>query len=225
MPGILYHLTFAEEVYRHIEGKVDKKEFFAGNLIPDIALNKKKTHYRVPSTLKCFEVPNLEEVKKDLLNEIDSIKVGMYCHLYLDYYFIEKFLIPEFEWDEKNMKVRSLNTENEWRIEDFFAQPSKGGILYKGYSEINQLLIKNKNVKQETINMIPEILPNTGMETFDIRRDKKWKEELESYLKEDVVYTGKILDYFRLTYFISIMAKKCGEELNELIKKEKETIL
>ena len=37
MPGILYHLSFAEEVYRKLAPVIplDKVSFMAGNLIPD----------------------------------------------------------------------------------------------------------------------------------------------------------------------------------------------
>ena len=43
MPGILYHLAFAEEVYRNFseQMKLDKVNFMAGNLIPDLANDKK----------------------------------------------------------------------------------------------------------------------------------------------------------------------------------------
>ena len=48
MPGILYHLAFAEEVYRNFseQMKLDKVNFMAGNLIPDLANDKKASHYR-----------------------------------------------------------------------------------------------------------------------------------------------------------------------------------
>ena len=95
MPGIIYHLAFAEEVYRHLAKKnaVNQLEFFSGNLIPDlvVAENKNKSHYRVPASVQGFVVPNMEAVKKDLYDLNNSLKMGMYCHLYLDYHFFETF--------------------------------------------------------------------------------------------------------------------------------------
>lgn len=68
MPGILYHLSFAEEVYRDLSKActLDKVSFMAGNLIPDLATDKKKSHYRKPASLVGFVVPELENVKKEL---------------------------------------------------------------------------------------------------------------------------------------------------------------
>ena len=45
MPGIMFHLAFAEEVYRHIGYLLDKISFFSGNLIPDLAIDKKSSSY------------------------------------------------------------------------------------------------------------------------------------------------------------------------------------
>ena len=44
MPGILYHLAFAEEVYRNFseQMKLDKVNFMAGNLIPDLLTIEKR---------------------------------------------------------------------------------------------------------------------------------------------------------------------------------------
>ena len=46
----------------------------------------------------CYAI--LEEFSKTPNYPIKKCQnCGMYCHLYLDYYFIEEFLIPEFIWD------------------------------------------------------------------------------------------------------------------------------
>ena len=44
MPGILYHLSFAKEVYRKLGTVIrfDKLGFMSGNLIPDLAMYKKE---------------------------------------------------------------------------------------------------------------------------------------------------------------------------------------
>lgn len=98
MPGILYHLSFAEEVYRNLPSnlQIDKVKFMSGNLLPDLAIDKQKSHYRKEASLKGFYIPEMEIVKKELYIPKNPIKFGMYCHLYLDYHFIEDFLIHEF---------------------------------------------------------------------------------------------------------------------------------
>ena len=62
MPGILYHLTFAEEVYKSLgkKLKIDKIDFMAGNLIPDLAIDKKKSHYRTKA-ICCTRTRNSKE--------------------------------------------------------------------------------------------------------------------------------------------------------------------
>ncbi len=196
MPGILYHLSFAEEVYRDLSKvcTLDKVSFMAGNLIPDLATDKKKSHYRKPASLVGFVVPELENVKKELFAMEDSIKLGMYCHLYLDYYFIEKFLIPEFTWDTEKMQVINPRNKKSWDSKTFFSQDG----MYGSYTEINQLLLKDKRVSPDTVKELPEILPNTGIPVYDVRREKTWKAELEGYLAEKKEYTGDIFDYDRL---------------------------
>ena len=49
MPGMTFHLVFAEEVYRRTKIELNKVDFFSGNLIPDLVTteNKKYTHYRI----------------------------------------------------------------------------------------------------------------------------------------------------------------------------------
>ena len=107
MPGILYHLSFAEEVYRKLSltTKIDKIRFMAGNLIPDLATEKSTSHYQIEASINSFFIPDMEIVKKELFSQEDELKLGMYCHLFLDYYFIEHYLIPSFIWDLENNKI------------------------------------------------------------------------------------------------------------------------
>lgn len=212
MPGIMYHLAFAEAVLRHSKTNLDNVEFFAGNLIPDLALDKKASHFKTSASVKGFAVPNMNLVKDNLYDKQNSIKFGMYCHLYLDYHFIETYLIPEFTWDIDKMEVINPRNGKVWSAEHFFAKPAEGGILYKGYTQINRLLLSNKHIKMETIETLPDILPPTNIPLFDTRREKTWREELNGYLSEDAPYTGEILDYNRLWKSISIITEKFVNE-------------
>lgn len=212
MPGIMYHLAFAEEVKLHLKTSINDVEFFSGNLIPDLALDKKASHFKIPASVQGFEVPNMNEVKKKLYDKSSSIKIGMYCHLYLDYHFIESYLIPEFIWDAEKMEVINPRNGKSWPVEQFFAKPANGGILYNGYTQINKLLLSDKHIKMETIEKIPDILPDTNIPIFDTRRKKTWREELDCYLSENAPYTGEALDYNRLCNSISAIAKKFVNE-------------
>ena len=211
MPGILYHLSFAEEVYRKLGTSIqfDKVDFMAGNLIPDLATDKKKSHYHKNASVDVFFVPEMELVKRDLFKLEDSIKFGMYCHLYLDYYFIEEFLIPEFIWDVEGMKVINPRTNMSWDVKTFFSHSG----MYGAYTEINQLMLRDGHVSLNTVKEIPDVLPNTGIPLFDTRHDKTWKAELEEYLTQKKEYTGEIFDYDRLLSCIERIATQFLQEI------------
>lgn len=213
MPGILYHLSFAEEVYRKLEPVIslDKVSFMAGNLIPDLATDKKQSHYRKKASVDGFFVPEMELVRRDLFVPKDSVKFGMFCHLYLDYYFIEEFLIPEFVWDVERMKVINPRNNKEWDVKTFFSHSG----MYGAYTEINQLLVRDGHVSVSTIEEIPEILPNTGLTVFDARREKTWKAELDEYLAQKKEYTGEIFDYNRLWSCIERIATQFVDEISK----------
>jgi hypothetical protein len=203
MPSTLLHLAFAQEVYQQAFSLskfqyLNKFHFFCGNLIPDETSNKLLSHYRVPYGITRFFVPDLKEAQKDLLSKKNSLNIGMYCHLYLDYHFITDFLVPEFIWDYQQMQVINPRNNKVWEANIFF---SKDG-FYSAYSELNQLLIENNIVDINDVNKLPSILPKTGIEYFDDRREKTWKEELNEYLEKDIKYIGDILDYNKVVCFL-----------------------
>lgn len=198
MPGIFCHLALAEEVYRRLQSSMplDKIKFLSGNLIPDLATaDKNISHYRKDASVKGLFVPDMERVEKELFVIDDPVKLGMYCHLYFDHDFIEKFLIPEFEWPYERMKIVNPRNYMEWDPEPFF---KKGGVYYRGFDEINHLLVRDGYISMELISELPEFLPSTGIEVFDIRCEKTWKAEFEEYMTQKKEYTGDIFDYNQL---------------------------
>lgn len=213
MPGILYHLSFAEEVYRKLASVsfFDKTAFMAGNLIPDLAIDKERSHYRKKASVDCFFVPQMELVRRELFVTQDPIKFGMFCHLYLDYYFIEEFLIPEFIWDIERKRVINPRNNKQWDVDTFFSHSG----MYGAYTEINQLLVREGHVSLSTVEEIPAILPDTGLTVFDERREKTWKAELEEYLAQKKEYTGEIFDYNKLWKCIESIATQFIHELSK----------
>lgn len=210
MPGTLYHLIFAENVYRKGKMAFDKIDFLSGNLIPDLAINKQLSHYRKPASIEGFVVPDLENAKKELFIPNDPIKLGMYAHLYLDYYFIEGFLIPEFIWDHENMKVINPRNNKQWDVDFFFSEAG----MHEAYTEINQILIGAEYISRETIESIPRTLPDTGLLRFDIRRSKSWRTSLEEHFAERKEYKGEIFDYEIIWEHIRNIIAQFIEELS-----------
>ena len=67
----------------------------------------------------------------------------------------------------------------EWDPEPFFRV---NGVYYDGFNDINPLLLRDGYISIKTLNELPEVLPQTGIEIFDKRRDRSWKNELEEYI-------------------------------------------
>lgn len=217
MPGTLCHLAFAEQVYQMLSSSmpIDKIKFISGNLIPDLAaVDKNISHYRKSTTIPELLVPDMKRVGEEVFALSDPIKLGIYCHLYLDYYFIEEFLIPEFVWDRPRMKIVNPRNKMEWDPEPFFAQ---NGVYYDAFNEINSLLIKDGYISMQTLIELPDELHKSGIDIFDKRREKTWRSELEEYIVTKKEYTGNVFDYEHL---MSFMDRKTIQLTAEILKTE-----
>lgn len=191
MPGLLLHLTFGNMIYNKIgkEINLDKRDFLSGCLIPDMTVDKKTSHYRVPASITKYLVPDMERVKKELFDINNSLYLGIYCHLYLDYHFFENYIFKKYKWENGFVTVPHSNyTLSET---DFF---DRSGI-YTAYGELNRLLLNDKKITNSDLDIIDEILPNTNIEFFDKRKEKSWKQELNEYFITENEYSGKILEY------------------------------
>jgi hypothetical protein len=212
MPGILYHLAFAEEVYSSLlpTHDINRSLFMSGNLIPDLATDKKASHYRQnSSSIVNFLVPDILQAKKELYSLDNPLFLGMYCHLYLDYQFIMNFLIPEFIWDTDKKLVINPRNKMQWDFETFFSSDG----IYGSYTEINELLLRDGRVSMQTLTELPDALPLTGLSVFDTRYSRTWRQELNGYIAEQKAYTGNIFNYERLCNFIHQTAKKFVNEI------------
>ena len=191
MPGLLLHLTFGKMIYDKIGEKfnIDKTDFLSGCLIPDLTLDKRKSHYRVPATVSEYFVPDMERVKESLLKKDNSLYLGMYCHLFLDYHFFENYIFKDYKWEDGYVTVS--HSGYKLSEEEFFSREG----IYSAYGELNHLILNDGKFSNHDLSIIPEILPNTNMAVFDERREKTWLSELNEYLITENEYSGKILDY------------------------------
>lgn len=206
MPEILSHVSFGDKVYRKLANRLplSKVDYISGNLIPDLTNDKGVAHYYVPTGIKGVLIPDIEKAKKDLLVYDDSVKLGMFSHIYLDYRFIKDFLIPSFNWDTENDIITSTDNDTVWSTSSFFSE--KG--LYGSYTKSNKMMLHSQRISLITIAIIPETLPDSGLSTFDSRREKKWIAELREYLSLDPnTYQGDMLDISALWDFIDDAAE------------------
>ncbi|MBQ9116132.1 MAG: hypothetical protein IJY04_03825 [Clostridia bacterium] len=212
MPGILYHLTFAEMValrLKEVLSPADRAEFLAGNLLPDLAKNKALSHFRKPASLDGMLVPDLQKAAELMLPPHRPLLFGAYCHLFLDASFIEEILIATFIWDKERKTVTSRESGLTVSIGEFF---SDNGI-YGAYTELNQLLIRDGYVSSELIDSIPDVIPKTGIEFLDYRREMSWREELNGYLSEKRAYTGRLLRYEFISERFNTFADRLASSL------------
>ena len=199
MPGLLLHLTFGKMIYDKIgkELNVDKGDFLSGCLIPDLTVDKKASHYRVPASITKYLVPEMDRVKNDLLDLNNSLYLGIYCHLYLDHHFFENYIFKKYKWEKGFVTVP--HSELVLSEEEFF---KSGNGIYKAYGELNHLLLSDGKITMNDLDIINEILPNTSIDVFDNRKEKGWKTELYEYLTTENEYLGQILDYYDVVAFL-----------------------
>ena len=76
-------------------------------------------------------------------------------------------------------------------------------------------MVRDGHVSISTVEEIPEILPNTGLPVFDVRREKTWKTELEEYLAQKKEYTGEIFFFFLLWSCIERIATQFVNEISK----------
>jgi len=204
MPGYLYHLWFSQEVREKMTTvKPEKAALMVGSLIPDLAENKKKSHFRVPASRNGFFIPDLARVESFFQRAIKSperhpMHFGMFSHLYLDYRFIEDYLLKEYEWDSVSNCVTNKANGCKFDIDFFF---SKDG-LYKAYANIDPLDV---GIHEEDI---PMEIPMTGMAIFDSNRhEKEWLQTVENITEKPGCVEG-ILEYEQLKEKIMLWAEE-----------------
>lgn len=116
MPGIVAHMSVAKMVGEKLG--ITDLDFYRGNLLPDILKgDKMDTHYKVQG--KVFHIPDCDYYRNhfDLSN---SLFLGYYTHLLLDYYFMDDF-------------IPGITTNR-----DIFHDK----IIYEDYDKSNQTLIQ-----------------------------------------------------------------------------------
>lgn len=202
MPGFLYHLWFSQEVCARLEAKPDKAFLLAGSLIPDLAEDKQVSHFRIPASRPGFFVPDIARIRKEFDFAIADperypMQFGILLHLYLDYIFIERYLLKEYDWDSASHKVTNLSNGRVYDIDFFF---SKDG-LYKAYAGVtpSDIGLEPKDIPYE--------IPMTGMVIFDNNRhEKEWLRCYENCNEKRERSVAGILDYERLAKMIPLWA-------------------
>lgn len=112
MPSISGHMAVAKRVCEKLN--INSDDFYRGNLLPDLYVDKIKSHYKIQG--KKYLIPNIDYVVNNF-DLKDYNNLGYLTHLLLDKYYLEDFL---------------MDIE-----EDVF----KGDKLYRDYDILNKDLI------------------------------------------------------------------------------------
>lgn len=153
MPSIAAHFGCASLVYDKIKNKVsDKDKFYMGCILPDV-IDIEDSHYKNKG--EYYLVPDIERFKKEIKIDED-IKKGYLCHLLLDKYFLDEYVIR--------------NIKNYDKINLFSAN-----MIYNDYTNLNAMLVSDFEIDLKYINKVIEKIPRY----FNIIEDK-YKLNLDS---------------------------------------------
>ena len=122
MPNMSGHMAIAKRVSDILN--IKDKNFYIGNLLPDLYLDKKKSHYKIQGTK--YLIPDIDYVKNNL--DLKNIKnLGYLCHLLLDKYYLEEYL--------KDIEENVFESDK----------------LYKDYDILNKDIVKYFNLDVDYI--------------------------------------------------------------------------
>lgn len=217
MPDIVYHLIFANEIVKILYNTKDIQynspvmDFISGNLIPDFTTDN--SHFKVPSnSMPKIYVPDLDKAQSVIFNNcFDPIRLGLYAHLYLDYYFVEDILFNYLVWgfSFKN----NPNSRTNWQCGDFLANINEKSIVYTKYTKSLHMLLERSGIVPIILNSFSLDLPSTGIPLFDNRNSNNWKIMLYEYLNENTLDTKDVFNY-------NIIYKKIVRLANNFVFKE-----
>lgn len=208
MPGLLYHLACGNLVCKSMS-QLEYEPFMLGNLIPDLAQDKFKSHYRIKHFSSNWKVPDLVAASRNLLYKNDPVLAGVYCHLLLDNFFIDSWLSKNYQLSKDDAKVmRTYGCSEVWPVETFLSEQG----LYGCYSKFNLSLITDGYIPDYIFNL-KEQPPLTGFSCFDERSDRNWRKELEKYLANPITDAPEIISLNELKWVIETGANLCSRIL------------
>lgn len=183
MPSIAAHFACADLVYKKIKDKVSNKDdFYRGCILPDV-INRENSHFKIKG--KYYLVPDIDSYKKEFDLNSDSNK-GYLCHLLLDKYFLDEFVI--------------INIKNYDKIPLFSPD-----MIYNDYTNLNAILVKKFKLDLEYINKIMN-------EFKDELREDKYELNMRSI---NILDEGnlKFIDVDKIELFIKDISLRIAEEL------------
>ena len=184
MPSIASHFVVAKIVGEYLNIKTD--DFYKGNILPDL-VDKSNSHSKIKGSY--YEIPNIEYFCNKL-NLSNDLELGYLCHLLLDKYFLEEYVLE--------------NVNGYKEIDPFLS-----GKMYDDYTKINYKLIKYFDLDLVYINGI--------MNEIDLGVNKdKVNSNLKSINTKDVFGKLECIDLSRYISFLKNISIRISDELKLL---------
>lgn len=230
MPGYVMHLAMATKILDN-KGISDKNyitPFLIGNIIPDIKRGnaKKDTHFWTDEMFKRFDrKPDLELFKQKYQSRMDEPYVfGVFCHLYLDAMYMERYWDKYLSFYDDDMKpvdgyyeVKKIKLANDDVVYDrsvFFSD----SYYYGDYDRMNDYFVAKYGILSpkldisliENIKDIDEICIIKEKEKLINMVERVNKFRHEQKLKNDSFYekNTKILNVKEIDMLIETVAKE-----------------
>ena len=176
MPSSIIHLCVAKEVAKQI--KVNKEEFFYGNILPDQAIVK---NYRQKDKLHFYKKVTIGDITKENVNLEDflsihqkdlhdSVSLGVYSHFITDCLWIENFIVNHLiNIDGKiYLKTKRGNLRNNRKT------------VYIDYDRMNDWLIEKYDISCE---FIENVKYNEKFKEIYNLPQKKIYEKIKGYIQ------------------------------------------
>ncbi len=180
MPSIASHFVVAELVFKMINKngrKIDKGEFYRGNILPDI-IKGGDSHYNMKG--KYYLIPDTQRYMRNNNMNMD-INKGYLCHLLLDKYFLDEYVIEN---------VCDYN-----KIQLFSPE-----FVYSDYTNMNVLLVKKYKLDVEFINVL--------MKNYEVELDIDKYQRNVRFINTTIPGKLRFIDFDKFCSFLEDVAKR-----------------
>lgn len=218
MPGYVLHLTAARMYINQLPPtdplKYDPKlqnEFFAGNLLPDTAENKAKSHFRDPDYHHClieWPHPKKFQEKYNLLMP-NLLCQGYYFHLYIDKVFLKDYLPHVVAYYDKTGKPTELRSDADHVVlkksnrEIPLSLYLSDEYYYGDYTRMTAFLIEQFHLPEK---LAP--IQNPGIQEVNCESLSRIMDELEHY-KAIPASAVKNLKVFEIDHLLAFFKQCC----------------
>lgn len=183
MPSIASHFVVSKLVSDYL--KINSDDFYKGNILPDI-VDHPNSHLKIKGIY--YEIPDIDRFYEKL-NLDNYLELGYLCHLLLDKYFLDEYVVNHV----KNYK----------EIDPFLSKK-----MYNDYTKINYRLVNYFDLDVSYINKI--------MNDIDVSlNDKKFRSNINSINTKEVVGDLECLDLDDYIEFLKSISIRISKDLEK----------